>query len=107
MKQLVFKKIKTTSGFLFKPQQNKVTFTDNSIDVSTFPFFIFSGKYFIHSIEKENNVYTVYKVMKALDNELEPNFDNLFFDEWHIYVAKTGRKIMLYNDSKEGIILKA
>tara|TARA_B100000508_G_scaffold17413_1_gene11758 strand:+ start:1790 stop:2134 length:345 start_codon:yes stop_codon:yes gene_type:complete len=107
MKQLVFNKIKTTDGFLFKREKNRVTIEGNSITISSLPFLFFSGKYFIHSVEKDNRVCTVFKAVKADNKEIEPNFDKLLFDEWHIYITKSGNKVMLYNNSREGIILKA
>ena len=107
MKQLVFSKIKTTEGFLFKRERNRVSVEGNIITISSLPYLFFSGRYFIHSVEKENRVCTIFKVVKADDQEDEPNFDKLLFDEWHIYITKSGNKVMLYNNSREGVILKA
>lgn len=107
MRKLHFNKIKPTSGIFFKKESISVYLEENSISFGSISFLFFSGKYFFHSVEKETHTHIIYRALKADNEESEPNFDRLLFDEWHVYISKSGKRIMIYDNSNDGVILKS
>ncbi len=98
MEQFNFSRIKTTSQFLFNKSIGLSAIKDkNLIKLFTYPFIIYNGEYIINYIVKENFIYEVYNVTKKDSNDDE---------KWYIYMSKSRKKIMLYNESNEGIIMK-
>lgn len=97
MKEVYFSKIKSTDQIFFTKSDNRVVITDDYIDISTLPYFAYSGRYRVLNIDKSNNAQII------LNTEKEP-CGGLSF--WTIYISKTRKRVMLYNDRKEGIILK-
>lgn len=98
MEQLNFSRIKTTSQFLYNKSIGLSVIIDKKlIRLFTYPFIIFNGEYIINHIVKENFIYVVYNVTK------KDSYDD---EKWYIYISKSRKKIMLYNESNEGIIMK-
>lgn len=91
----IFSKIKPTEGLLFKRQNNRLEMTDDTLKISTFPFFVFSGDYDIIGVVQNSEVAIVYHI---INNELP--------EDRFIYISKVNNRVMVYNNRKEGVILK-
>jgi hypothetical protein len=99
MEKIIFSKIKSTDQFLFnKAIAVSLVIDSDIVELSTFPYIKFTGKYYINQIVKENFICTVYHVSK------ESSYDES--DNWNLYISKSKNKVMLYNQKNEGVILK-
>jgi hypothetical protein len=102
--KIIFTKAKSTRQLLFSENYSSVIKNEDQIKINCVLFLTFSGKYKIISIEKDNFICTVYKTVKVLDFDIDWISKE---DTWMIYIAKTNKKLMLYNSNNEGIILKS
>ena len=106
MIHLNFSKIKSTSELFFTREKIDVIIEKNSLSFSSMNYLFFSGTYYFHSIIEENSSKILYKASQAEIAFNDPNFDRMLLDVWYVYIAKSYKKIMIYNNNKEGVILK-
>ena len=106
MKKLLFTRIKSTRSLFFSSYKNEVVFNQNIIEVTAYPNLFLSGKYLIKSTEKDNFVFTLFRVIKFHNNEVIPDYALNESDFYYVYILKSGKKMMLYNHVNEGVIFK-
>lgn len=71
--------------------------------VSIVPFINYSGKYFIHSVAQKDSKRTIYLTMKSDDDD----FDLLnSYNKYYISLSHDGKKLMIFKEDMNGIILK-
>ena len=80
--------------------------TSGLFQISVIPYFQYSGNYHIHSVVLKDNKRTLFLTMKSHENYVdfeEINSLNKFF----VSLSHDGKKVMLYTEDADGIILKS
>lgn len=93
--ELTFSKQKYTDGLIYKSSPSTVSINDDFIEVNVFPNIIYSGKYRI----KEKLVNKNYNIIRYLTTNSNGN-------EFIIDCENNNKIIKIFNNNKEGIILK-
>lgn len=104
---LSFSKFKLTNGIFFKRIEHAhVTVYEDKFEVSIYPYLGYSGKYYIHSIEKKGSYETVYRT--ALASSKEEKVPDIYpgINEYFISISRDRNLLMIYDGSLRGIILK-
>ena len=89
--------------FYNKIKYGKLQHLSDAFIVSIVPFINYSGKYFIHSVAKKDSKRTIYLTMKSDDND----FDLMnSFNRYYISLSYDSKKLMIFKEDMNGIILK-
>lgn len=79
--------------------------TSGIFQISIIPYFYYSGKYHIHSVVLKDSNRTLFLTMKSDEDVVD--FDMMFGNnEFFISISHDGRKAMVFDSNKDGIILK-
>jgi|GEM_PF-6338109 len=92
--KLYFNKFKLTESLFSRRLETSIEEIDNKIIVNVFPHLAFCGEYIILEI-KENKTFGMLRYITQFKNQI-----------FYIDIAKAGKKVSIYNDRKEGVILK-
>ncbi len=93
MKQY-FNKFKFTENLFFKSHNSSVEFGETSITILILPYFVYCGS---------------YEIVDVLYNEafgMTRYVTKFQLQRFYIDIHKGGNKISIFNDNKEGLILK-
>lgn len=99
IKKLYFKKYKLTEEMFYKSNDCYITINSETIIVSCFPIFEFSGTYYIKKT-LNNNTFNIIRFIVFYDDP-ETGFP------FTIDIEKGGKKVSVYQDNLVGIIFKA
>ena len=113
MAHFYLRKYKFTNNLFYKSLINgEYTISDNKLTVSTNPNLGFSGEYFIHGVIKKDADRTIFRLSQiSID---ETNFDymsvgtnpNVNSFKNFLSISHDFKKIMIFDDNVQGIILK-
>lgn len=103
-----YSKYKFTSDLFYKKIEKATvdTYKDCFV-VKIFPFFQYSGHFFIHSIISENQKKIVYRTMLQKSDSENVDFDLINpYNEFFIGFCSHSKKISIFQSNLDGIILK-
>lgn len=102
-----YSKSKFSSQLFYKDIQLAILeHTSGLFQVSIIPYLSYGGKYHIHSVVKKDRNRTIYLTMRSDEDEVD--FDYLFeSNKFYVSLSHDGRKAMIFDEEKYGIILKS
>lgn len=92
--KLYFTKFKFTENLFSKSLNSFIEVNEDSITVSTVPYLTYSGVYKIIEVQ-ENRLFGIFRYVTQFQ-----------FQIFYIDISKGGKKVDIFNDKKEGVILK-
>jgi hypothetical protein len=103
-----FSKYKFAADFFYKKiELATVKVFSDCFYVQVYPYFSYSGKYYIHSIYSEDSEKIIYRTMYRNMNEEAIDLDYInSYNEFFIGIYKSGRKVTIFQQSLIGIIFK-
>jgi len=101
-----FSKFKFTTGIFYKKIDKAVIeHTNNCFKISIYPFFSYSGKYYIDHISEKDSKRNIYLTMRSEEENPDLSLlDN--FNKVYISLSFDGKKLMIFDSKMDGIILK-
>lgn len=101
-----YTKFKFTEGFSFKPIQTAtMERLENSFKVNIFPYYNYSGIYYIVSVKRKIFGTVIFRKMKSDEENSDLDLLNPF-NEYFISIAPDGSRVSIYKKSLEGIMLR-
>ncbi|MBJ7882307.1 hypothetical protein [Gelidibacter salicanalis] len=101
-----YTRFKFTEGFSFKPIETAtMERLDDSFVVNIYPYYNYSGIYYIESVRRKIFGTVVFRTMKSDVNNSDLSQLNTF-NEYFISIAPDGSRASIYKSNLEGIMLK-
>lgn len=95
----------STSIFYKSIEYAKIEHNSGIFSITVLPFLNYCGKYHIHSVALKDSNRTLFLTMKSDTDVVD--FDMMFgSNEFFISISHDGRKAMVFDTNKDGIILK-
>lgn len=101
-----YSKYKFTHSLFYKSiELATVEHTDKLFSIQIYPFFAYGGRYYIESVVKKDNERTIFLTKKSRDEKFDSeNYD--FLEQFFVSLSHDGRKVMIFKEGGEGIIIK-
>ncbi|WP_246937693.1 hypothetical protein [Gelidibacter sp. F63206] len=78
---------------------------DNSFKVSIYPYYNYSGIYYVESVKRKIFGTVIFRTMKSDEENSDLDLLNSF-NEYFISISPDGSRVSIYKKSLEGIMLK-